>query len=347
VTSRERVRTALDFQEPDRVPMDLGSNLQSGIMAHALDRLRREGWKPWRLWDGTEVRVPGQFQVEVDDEGGWLLYSEGDPSRPVEARMHAGGFYFDMPALTESRPDWAAPTPEAARAEHLLDARELQHMQARAEYLRATTDKALMLGAWDSTGLPLVGSIPDFLMLTATDAAYVKELFEARTEAALENLARLADHLGDSIDVIGMEGSDYAAQDRELIAPGLFEELCVPLFRRQNAWVHEHTGWKTWFHCCGSIPRLLPMLIDAGADTQSTLPFGSPEAVAAEVRQRIRIFAPGGGFVFNPIISSREHRQRTSWPRTTRHETPASIPSADTPGASTPASSPPRRSTRR
>ncbi|MBE3063557.1 MAG: methyltransferase, partial [Spirochaetes bacterium] len=39
--SRERVLAALDHREPDRVPIDLGSNLTSGIMAHALDRLRR------------------------------------------------------------------------------------------------------------------------------------------------------------------------------------------------------------------------------------------------------------------------------------------------------------------
>ena len=36
-------------------------------------------------------------------------------------------------------------------------------------------------------------------------------------------------------------------------------------------------------------------------DTQKTLPFGSAEQVRAEVCERIRIFGPGGGFVFNPI----------------------------------------------
>ena len=38
-----------------------------------------------------------------------------------------------------------------------------------------------------------------------------------------------------------------------------------------------------------------------GVDTQKTLPFGTPEEVAAQVAERIRIFAPGGGFVFNPV----------------------------------------------
>jgi uroporphyrinogen-III decarboxylase len=38
-----------------------------------------------------------------------------------------------------------------------------------------------------------------------------------------------------------------------------------------------------------------------GADTQRTLPFGTPDDVRDEVRERIRVFGPGGGFVFNTI----------------------------------------------
>jgi uroporphyrinogen-III decarboxylase len=35
-------------------------------------------------------------------------------------------------------------------------------------------------------------------------------------------------------------------------------------------------------------------------DTQRTLPFGTPEQIRAEVKERIQIFGSGGGFVFNP-----------------------------------------------
>ena len=38
-----------------------------------------------------------------------------------------------------------------------------------------------------------------------------------------------------------------------------------------------------------------------GIDTQRTLPFGTPDQIRNEVHERIRIFAPGGGFVFNTI----------------------------------------------
>ena len=38
-----------------------------------------------------------------------------------------------------------------------------------------------------------------------------------------------------------------------------------------------------------------------GVDTQQTLPFGTPDEIRAQVRERMRIFGTGGGFVFNTI----------------------------------------------
>ena len=36
-------------------------------------------------------------------------------------------------------------------------------------------------------------------------------------------------------------------------------------------------------------------------DTQHTLPFGTPDEVRQQVRQRLEIFGPGGGFVFATV----------------------------------------------
>ena len=36
-------------------------------------------------------------------------------------------------------------------------------------------------------------------------------------------------------------------------------------------------------------------------DCQHTLPFGTPEEVSREVQESIRIFSPGGGYVFAPV----------------------------------------------
>jgi uroporphyrinogen-III decarboxylase len=381
MSSRERVLTTLNHQEPDRVPLDMGATIMSGIMAHALDRLRkhlglsqrpvkvyevfqmlgevemdvverlgidvlpveppvqffglrREKWKPWKLWDGTEVLVPGQFDVEVDAEGNWLLHSEGDPAKPVEGRMPKDGFYFDMASMTDTHLDYEPPPLEEVGKENLITGEELEFLAARAETLRTETDKALLLGCWGWVGLPWTGSIPDFLCLMAMDRAYVKDLFALRTETALRNLEKFKRYLGENIDILGLDGTDYGAQNNELFAPELFEELFLPYFKQQNDWVHRNTSWKIWQHTCGSVTRVIPLLVESGldilnpvqtsaagmdpawlkrefgskitfwgggVDTQKTLPFARPEEVGREVAERVRIFAPGGGFVFNTI----------------------------------------------
>jgi uroporphyrinogen decarboxylase len=38
-----------------------------------------------------------------------------------------------------------------------------------------------------------------------------------------------------------------------------------------------------------------------GCDSQTVLPFGTPQEVADEVKRRIDDLAPGGGYVFGPI----------------------------------------------
>jgi uroporphyrinogen-III decarboxylase len=38
-----------------------------------------------------------------------------------------------------------------------------------------------------------------------------------------------------------------------------------------------------------------------GVDTQRTLPFGTPDEVRREVREGIKIFGPGGEFVFAAV----------------------------------------------
>jgi hypothetical protein len=51
--------------------------------------IRNEGWKPWRLFDGTPVEVPGGFNPVTDEKGDLLLYGpdggKGDKSNLCEA----------------------------------------------------------------------------------------------------------------------------------------------------------------------------------------------------------------------------------------------------------------------
>ena len=65
MTSRERVLCALNHQEPDRVPLDMGSTSVTGIMASSLHRLREALGLPRRT---VRVHEPYQMLGYVDDD---------------------------------------------------------------------------------------------------------------------------------------------------------------------------------------------------------------------------------------------------------------------------------------
>lgn len=131
-----------------------------------------------------------------------------------------------------------------------------------------------------------------------------------------------------------MSGTDFGLQTGPFISPNVYRELFKPYNKKLNDWIHDNTSWKTFIHSCGSVKAFIPDFIDAGfdvlnpvqiaaadmdpkelkdkfgeqlvfwgggVDTQNTLPFGTSDEVRAEVLERMKIFGPGGGFVFNTI----------------------------------------------
>jgi uroporphyrinogen-III decarboxylase len=136
------------------------------------------------------------------------------------------------------------------------------------------------------------------------------------------------------MDVVWVCGTDFGTQTSTFCSLQTYEELYEPYYRKVNDWIHAHTAWKTFKHCCGAIENFMEALIESGfdiinpvqwnaagmdprrlkerygerivfwgggVDTQRTLPFGSPEEVRRQVLSLCEIFAPGGGFVFNTV----------------------------------------------
>jgi uroporphyrinogen-III decarboxylase len=385
MNSRERVIKAINHQEPDRVPVDLGGSIVSSIMAGALVRLRRRlgmddtvrvydcfqmlgevdpdlidrlgvdllpvepeainfnhlrnrNFKPWRLFDGTPVLISGDFQVETNERGDWVLHEDGDPAKPVLGRMPKGGYYFDDIKVSQVNPDFKPPEMDELRRSNWrrLKESELRYFQEKAHRLRTTTDKAIVLTNWGKSclGVASVGTMAEWLMLMVSEPGYVGELMDLAAEVALDNLKLYREALGDDIDILHIDGSDFGAQDREMFSPRLFERFHVPCYQKQTAWIHANTPWKIAKHCCGSIPQLIEPMIRAGidilnpvqtsahgmdaaglkqaygdrmvfwgggVDTQRIFSFGTPEEVYRDVEQRIKIFAPGGGFIWAAI----------------------------------------------
>jgi uroporphyrinogen-III decarboxylase len=179
-----------------------------------------------------------------------------------------------------------------------------------------------------------IRDITEWYVSLATRQEYVEAVFTRQCAIALERLQQLHAAVGNAVDILYLCGTDFGTQASRFCSPETFDRLWAPHYRRLNGWIHTHTTWKTMKHTCGAVEPLLPRLIAVGFDifnpvqcsavgmepsalkrtygdrlvffgggvnTQQTLPFGTPDAVRAEVLDRCAIFAKGGGYIFNTI----------------------------------------------
>ncbi len=179
-----------------------------------------------------------------------------------------------------------------------------------------------------------IRDVEEWYISTATRPDYVYKVFERQCEFALKNIELMAKTVGDMFQVVFVGGTDFGTQRGLFSSLDTYRRLFKPFHKAVNDQIHKLTSWKTFIHSCGSVRALIPDLIDVGydvvnpvqcsatgmdarqlkkefgrdlvfwgggIDTQTTLPFGTPDEVYRQVRERIDIFAPDGGFVFNSV----------------------------------------------
>jgi uroporphyrinogen decarboxylase len=129
------------------------------------------------------------------------------------------------------------------------------------------------------------------------------------------------------IDVF-MMGDDFGTQVGPMMSVAMWRRYFEKGFRAYVDLAHRY-NIPVMHHTCGGVRPLIPLFIDAGLDMlqslqpraagmdlaglkqdfgrdlvfhgsidiQQTLPFGTPDDVRAEVKQRLEVGKPGGGFI--------------------------------------------------
>lgn len=340
--------------EPYQMLGEIDDELRAALAIDAVGLLPRKtlfgfengDWKPFTLFDGTEVLVPGNFNVTANPAGDYLIYPEGDTAAPASGHMPKDAYFFDtivrQPLIDEDRLNPADNLEEFA----LLDADTLRWYDQRIRQLDATGcavvltmpgtafgDIALVPAPWMKHPKG-IRDIEEWYVSTATRKDYVHAIFEKQCAIGLKNLETLINLLGDRVQAVFLTGTDFGTQRGLFISKDAYRELFKPYHTRINQLVHQRSQWKTFIHSCGGVYELIPEFIEAGfdilnpvqcsaacmeartlkkefgkhltfwgggANTQQTLPFGTPEEVYREVRERIEIFNDDGGFVFDTI----------------------------------------------
>lgn len=298
--------------------------------------LENKNWKPWKTGLGNEVLMPGAF-LPVTDERGYI-YIKDSKGTPL-AFMPPGGLYFERACVTTMSEKFVKMDPAVwKKSIPLYTDEHLRELQENARQLHENTEYSIhggfLKGALGSNGIFAGHTISDWLCILISDKSYASSILQATAERAVENLKLYLQAVGDYIDTIFVSGTDFGTQKGELFNPGIFPELYIPNMKLMNDFVHKHCRAKTFYHSCGSNFNLIEHFIAAGIDifnpvqitaarmnplelkrkfgnrivfwgggldTQSVLPRGTVDEVRNQVKERIRAFAKGGGFVFTQV----------------------------------------------
>lgn len=325
----------------------IGIDLVGVMPRKTMFGFENNGWKPFTLFDGTQLCVPESFTDEKDAKGDLIMYPEGDRSAPASGRMPAGGYFFDtivrQPPIDDDKLD---PRDNLEEFSLFSDEDVAYYRMKRKELDRESEFGAILTVPGTAFGdialVPVpwvkhprgIRDIEEWYISTVSRRDYVYAIFERQCEIGLKNIETLVGILGDSVHAAFITGTDFGTQRGTFISKAAYRDLFKPFHTRVNSLIHSRSRWKTFIHSCGSVVDLIPDFIEAGfdilnpvqcsaagmdarilkrefgsdvvfwgggVDTQKTLPFGTPDEVYREVRERIEILGDGGGFVFNTV----------------------------------------------
>ncbi len=284
LTSRERFIWALNHQEPDRVPIDLGSIASTIRTVDAYDRLKNH----LGLALNKKIRHFADEHIIPDEEILRALHVDtiyirlNVPKSWQRLRLNAytvvnewgvpwskppGGYYtfpVDYPLKTvqmEEIAKFAWPDPdEPSRYEGLRE---------RAKYLWEKTDYALVADGLTGVGIfdmtwHLRGMENIFLdMLIHPE--FAQALCERLTDYYVRVYRNYMQAVGDFIQMV-IYYEDLSGQDGPLISPQLYRKYIKPGHQKIFKTIKNYTNAKICVHTCGSVYAFLDDYVELGVE---------------------------------------------------------------------------------
>lgn len=332
MNSRERVVTALRRKPPDRTPFDFAL----GFSPYQLDQFKaRTGQDDPDAYFDTDARGAHLDATRLSTD-----FSRYHPNLPPNGRVdewgighiptdsidpyhaHLEGFAYPMAGLTTVQEVMDYPLPDI----------EAEYRYARfAEKVRRIQDHGLAAVGHMAVTIFEVAwymrSMEQLLMDFVDDGDFAAALLDRITAKRCIQAARYAE-IGP--DVI-MLGDDVGTQRAMLLRPALWRRWLKPRLADVIAAIRRvRPDQIVAYHSDGNMADVIPDLIEIGVDvlnpvqpecmdpfalkrqygdrlsfwgtlgTQTTFPFGSPDDVRRDVRERIAVIGRGGGLMLAP-----------------------------------------------
>jgi uroporphyrinogen decarboxylase len=327
LSSRERVRLALAHKTTDRIPIAMVCAGINPPAAAALDELlQRTRSINLQNWLNAFVDIRGVAPRYI---GPPLPLGEdiwGVRRAPVSYGSGAYDEIVDYPlAETQDPADLARyrwPTTDWFDYPSLLNS--ISAAQADGEHCLMVSNGNIFESAWYMRGFERL--LLDFSI--HPDLAY--SVLERVADFHITHFRRMLEVADGAVD-LAFTADDIAGQRGLLLSLGMWERFIKPHHERLNKTIHEFDV-KVIYHSDGGVTRAVPGLIGMGIDVlqalqfsargmdpaslkrdfgdrlcfeggvsvQTTLPFGTAEAVRSETEMLITVLGTDGGYILGP-----------------------------------------------
>jgi uroporphyrinogen decarboxylase len=289
MTSRERVLTALDHREPDRVPIVIGASNATGLKKPPYRRVcELTGIAPVDdyIYDWPELGT-----IRLDEA---MLRRLGSDVRGVWDAFpaHIREYNRTRDAHSPFRDDWAGGHVEAADGTwfpgvHPLadattideieafpwpdmdDPTRVEHVRAAARSLRADGEFAVMATPWlifpfeRSTSLQ---GLENVMANMAGEPEFAEALFAKVFGLQHTLLGHFLDELDGQADIVKL-GDDLGSERGPLMSPAMYRRMLKPLHAQLIALIRQKApGAKVFFHSCGDVSAFLDDFVEIGVD---------------------------------------------------------------------------------
>jgi uroporphyrinogen decarboxylase len=301
MNARERVLTALNHEEPDRVPIDLGSVGPTGIHILAYERLLKVLGieEEIEMWDVVgQLAKPSDRVLELvgaDVRGirvGGSAYNP-DLLSATELVDHWGtvwrrtedGLCFNIveyPLRSATRSDLASYSWPDGKTPNLVTG-----LAEKARYLQENTPYAL-LGEFAGhffERAQMVRGFDTFLLDLAADRDFAEEMMDRILAVEIDIVSTFLDAVGPYIDIIAFK-DDIAMQSGPVISPQMFREMIKPRMKKLIEAIRGKTRAKLWFHSCGSVYYAIPDLIELGVEILNPVQVQAADMDTARLKRK-------------------------------------------------------------
>lgn len=328
MTPRQRVITALNHKEPDRIPIGYISTFEAKEKLKKYLNIKDDSALLKRL--GVDLRFVYPEYIGPKDlfiDFNWDRSGKDIWGIEKKAIANVYGTYSEivkhpLKGIKEVEELERYPWPKTEWFDFDSLKRQIYELEKEDQYCIVLISGTIFEQSWYMRGFE------QFLMDLISRQDIAQKIIEKIFNFWISMLSKSMKAVGNRIDLLYF-GDDLASQEGLLISIDTWKKMIKPWYEKFYSISHE-LGKKTTYHSCGSIGPLIEEFIATGLDVldvlqfsargfpspellkekygnrlcflggmdiQKVLPFYSPENIKKETERLIRILGKNGGYI--------------------------------------------------